>query len=230
MGTVKIDSAGVISFLDSVSVKNAAANEYYVLPGAKVAVKAIPAAGYQLLKWEDNSTDLTRTVTVTSDTTLTATFGLPNPGLTPEGELTTSGTRFLDEHGDIVGTPRLTETGMFIEAGGTPDPSYGYDTEKGLYYITVSQGSSALSGGRTFYYSQGQTYSEAAANEANKVSGNTGWFVWSNDYNQATIYYKDGNGQGDMNVDGNVNFLQGDVQLDTVIDPVNHVFTFTPPY
>ena len=33
-----------------------------------------------------------------------------------------------------------------------------------------------------------------------------------------------------MNVDGNVNFLQGDVQLDTVIDPVNHVFTFTPPY
>lgn len=230
MGTVKIDSAGVISFLDSVSVKDAAANEYYVLPGAKVAVKAIPAAGYQLLKWEDNSTDLTRTVTVTGDTTLTATFGLPNPGLTPEGELTTSGTRFLDEHGDIVGTPRLTETGEFIEAGGTPDPSYGYDTEKGLYYITVSQGSSALSGGRTFYYSQGQTYSEAAANEANKVSEDIGWFVWSNDYNQATIYYKDGNGQGDMNVDGNVNFLQGDVRLNTVIDPVNHVFTFTPPY
>lgn len=219
-----------ISFLDSVSVKDAAANEYYVLPGVKVAVKAIPAAGYQLLKWEDNSTDLGRTVTVTGDTTALATFGLPNPGLTPEGELTTSGTRFLDEYGDIVGTPRLMETGMFIEAGGTPDPSYGYDTEKGLYYITVSQGSSALSGGRTFYYSQGQTYSEAAANEANKVSGNTGWFVWSNDYNQATIYYKDGNGQGDMNVDGNVNFLQGDVQLDTVIDPVNHVFTFTPPY
>ena len=111
-----------ISFLDSVSVKDAAANEYYVLPGANVAVKAIPAAGYQLLKWEDNSTDLDRTVTVTGDTTLTATFGLPNPGLTPEGELTTSGTRFLDEYGDIVGTPRLMETGGLIDESVVPVP------------------------------------------------------------------------------------------------------------
>ena len=111
-----------ISFLDSVSVKDAAANEYYVLPGAKVAVKAIPAAGYQLLKWEDNSTDLDRTVTVTGDTIVLATFGLPTPGVTPEGNLTVFGGRFLSETGEIVATPALTETGELIDESVVPVP------------------------------------------------------------------------------------------------------------
>lgn len=113
-----------ISFLDSVSVKDAAENEYYVLPGAKVAVKAIPAAGYQLLKWEDNSTDLDRTVTVTGDTTALATFGLPTPGVTPEGNLTVFGGRFLSETGEIVATPALTETGELIDESAVPVPVF----------------------------------------------------------------------------------------------------------
>lgn len=122
LGEMQLFKKRAISFLDSVSVKDAAANEYYVLPGAKVAVKAIPAAGYQLLKWEDNSTDLDRTVTVTGDTTVLATFGLPTPGVTPEGNLTVFGGRFLSETGEIVATPALTETGELIDESVVPVP------------------------------------------------------------------------------------------------------------
>ena len=160
-----------ISFLDSVSVKDAAANEYYVLPGAKVAVKAIPAAGYQLLKWEDNSTDLDRTVTVTGDTTLTATFGLPNPGLTPEGELTTSGTRFLDEYGDIVGTPRLMETGGLIDESVVPMPVFTCGTSTvtdydGNTYNTVQIGNQCWmkENMRTTHYADGNDVPAGGSN------------------------------------------------------------------
>ena len=160
-----------ISFLDSVSVKDAAANEYYVLPGANVAVKAIPAAGYQLLKWEDNSTDLDRTVTVTGDTTALATFGLPNPGLTPEGELTTSGTRFLDEYGDIVGTPRLMETGGLIDESVVPMPVFTCGTSTvtdydGNTYNTVQIGNQCWmkENMRTTHYADGNDVPAGGSN------------------------------------------------------------------
>jgi hypothetical protein len=91
---------------------------YIVEYGTEVTVKAIPDAGYALLDWsDDHSTDVTRTVTVTSDTNLVATFGLLSPGLTPFGELTTFGHRFVSETGEIKGVPRITETGEFTKVG-----------------------------------------------------------------------------------------------------------------
>ena len=89
---------------------------YIVEYGTNVTVKAIPEAGYALLDWSDNhSVDAIRTVTVTSDTNLVATFGLLTPGLTPFGELTTYGGRFVRETGEIKGMPRITETGEFTK-------------------------------------------------------------------------------------------------------------------
>ena len=89
---------------------------YIVDYGTEVTVKAIPDAGYALLNWsDDHSADATRTVIVTSDTNLVATFGLLTPGLTPLGELTTFGHSFVSETGEIKGVPRITETGEFTE-------------------------------------------------------------------------------------------------------------------
>jgi len=44
------------------------------------------------------------------------------PGLTPEGEVTVLGNKFVDEHGQIVGSPRITEHGEFIDYGNSPQP------------------------------------------------------------------------------------------------------------
>lgn len=45
-----------------------------------------------------------------------------SPGLTPEGEITVLGNKFVDEYGQIVGSPRLTEHGEFIDNGNSPQP------------------------------------------------------------------------------------------------------------
>ena len=89
---------------------------YIVDYGTDVTIKAIPDAGYALLDWsDDHSADATRTVTVTSDTNLVATFGFLTPGLTPEGELTIFGHSFVSETGEIKGVPSITETGEFTK-------------------------------------------------------------------------------------------------------------------
>lgn len=176
-----------ISFLDSVSVKNAAANEYYVLPGAKVAVKAIPAAGYQLLKWEDNSTDLDRTVTVTGDTIVLATFGLPTPGVTPEGNLTVFGGRFLSETGEIVATPALTETGGLIDESAVPVPVPVFtcpatvkDTNDNVYEV-VKLGNQCWmkSNLRTMNYPDGSNISASNMANPNNTTANGLLYSWS---------------------------------------------------
>ena len=174
-----------ISFLDSVSVKDAAANEYYVLPGAKVAVKAIPAAGYQLLKWEDNSTDLDRTVTVTGDTTALATFGLPTPGVTPEGNLTVFGGRFLSETGEIVTTPALTETGGLIDESAVPVPVFTCpatvkDTNDNVYEV-VKLGNQCWmkSNLRTMNYPDGSNISASNMANPNNTTANGLLYSWS---------------------------------------------------
>ena len=97
---------------------------YSVIPGTEVTVTATPANDNHFVNWTDENsnvmgTDVQLTLTVTGDTTVTgnfaATFGLPTPGVTPEGNLTVFGGRFLSETGKIVATPALTETGEFID-------------------------------------------------------------------------------------------------------------------
>ena len=89
---------------------------YIVDYGTNVTVKAIPDVGYALLDWsDDHSIDSVRTVTVTSDTNLVATFGFLTLGLTPVGELTILGHSFVSETGEIKGVPRITETGEFTK-------------------------------------------------------------------------------------------------------------------
>ena len=39
-----------------------------------VVVKAIPASGYQFVKWDDDVTDAERSLTITEDVSLVATF------------------------------------------------------------------------------------------------------------------------------------------------------------
>lgn len=185
LGEMQLFKKRAISFLDSVSVKNAAANEYYVLPGAKVAVKAIPAAGYQLLKWEDNSTDLDRTVTVTGDTTALATFGLPTPGVTPEGNLTVFGGRFLSETGEIVATPALTETGELIDESAVPVPVFTCpatvkDTNDNVYEV-VKLGNQCWmkSNLRTMNYPDGSNISASNMANPNNTTANGLLYSWS---------------------------------------------------
>lgn len=48
--------------------------------GASATIKATPASGYQFDKWSDGSTSAQRTITVTKDQTLTATFKVVESG------------------------------------------------------------------------------------------------------------------------------------------------------
>ena len=47
---------------------------------ASATIKATPASGYQFDKWSDGSTSAQRTITVTKDQTLTATFKVVESG------------------------------------------------------------------------------------------------------------------------------------------------------
>lgn len=114
-----VDTVGVIA---GVALKSAADKEYYVVPGTVVSVKAKPDAGFVFVQWNDGKTNNPLDTTINSEVTLTATFALPTPGLTPEGEVTVQGNRFVDEHGKIVGSPRLTEHGEFIDNGNSTSP------------------------------------------------------------------------------------------------------------
>lgn len=114
-----VDTVGVI---DGVTLKSAPDKEYYVVPGTVVSVKAKPDAGFVFVQWNDGKTNNPLDTTINSEVTLTATFALPTPGLTPEGEVTVQGNRFVDEHGKIVGSPRLTEHGEFIDNGNSTSP------------------------------------------------------------------------------------------------------------
>ena len=49
-----------------------------------VVVKAIPASGYQFVKWDDDVTDAERTLTITEDISLVATFKVSDPPVEPE--------------------------------------------------------------------------------------------------------------------------------------------------
>ena len=148
MGTV--DTVGVIA-----GVSGPTGGPYTVNSGTTVTVKATPNSGYELLKWENNSTTASRTVTVTRDTTLTAIFAPIIPataGLTPEGEVTVSGSRFVDEHGKIVDAPRITETGKFIPP---------------LHTVAISNGSSVIS----IKFVSEDTWAQALARSENEGCG-----------------------------------------------------------
>ena len=142
-----------------------------------------------------------------------------SPGLTPEGELTTTGNRFVDEHGQIVGSPRINQYGEIIAGGGTPTS---------VSSITVSKGSSGLSSDKVFYYVPGESYRDAINNNPeNKLTGGYGWFYWENGVDQATIYYKEPGKQKDMSIDGNQHFGPGQtITLDSVVDPTGHTYIF----
>lgn len=114
-----VDTVGVIA---GVTLKSAADKEYYVVPGTVVSVKAKPDAGFVFVQWNDGKTANPLDSTIFSAVHLTATFELATPGLTPEGEVTVQGNRFVDEHGKIVGSPRLTEHGEFIDNGNSTSP------------------------------------------------------------------------------------------------------------
>ena len=102
---------------------NTGTRSYVVDYGMTLDIVATPDQGYRLLEWENHTSDSVRTVgSIVRDTTFTATFALPTPGLTPEGEVTVQGNRFVDEHGKIVGSPRLTEHGEFIDNGNSTSP------------------------------------------------------------------------------------------------------------
>ena len=145
------------------------------------------------------------------------------PGLTPEGELTTTGNRFVNEHGQIVGSPRINQYGEIIAGGGTPTS---------VSSITVSKGSSGLSSDKVFYYVPGESYRDAINNNPeNKLTGGYGWFYWENEVDQATIYYKEPGKQKDMSIDGNQHFGPGQtITLDSVVDPTGHTYIFVDQY
>jgi hypothetical protein len=108
-------------------VENNGGGNYTIHYGVTVTLVATPIGSYQFLKWApgDSTTatiHLTAGTEFSTDVTYTATFGPATPGLTPEGEVTVQGNRFVDEYGQIVGSPRLTEHGEFIDNGNSPQP------------------------------------------------------------------------------------------------------------
>ena len=191
--------------------------------GGPVTFTATPDAGYRFVQWNDGNTDNPRDTIIHGEVHLTATFGLSSPGLTPEGELTTTGNRFVDEHGEIVSSPRINQYGEIIAGGGTPTS---------VSSITVSKGSSGLSSDKVFYYVPGESYRDAINNNPeNKLTGGYGWFYWENGVDQATIYYKEPGKQKDMSIDGNQHFGPGQtITLDSVVDPTGHTYIFVDQY
>jgi uncharacterized protein (TIGR02145 family) len=137
-----VDTVGVIA---GVTLKSAADKEYYVVPGTVVSVKAKPDAGFVFVQWNDGKTNNPLDTTINSEVTLTATFALPTPGLTPEGELTVFGSEFVSETGEIVSRPSITETGGLIDESVVPVPVFTCGTStvtdhEGNVYATVQIG------------------------------------------------------------------------------------------
>lgn len=103
---------------------------FHVTSGTEVTVTATPVdAAHHLVDWTKqvggaaavdldgagSTVAVSTTFQVTDDTKMAADFFAAIPGLTPEGDVTNSGSRFVDEHGDIVTSPRLTPEGDLIE-------------------------------------------------------------------------------------------------------------------
>lgn len=88
-----------------------------------------------------------------------------SPGLTPEGEVTVLGGKFVDEHGQIVGSPRITEHGEFIDYSGGATATVPDGAINGKFTINAD--------GNQVYFSQGNL--QASNNTANSA---TGW-IWS---------------------------------------------------
>ena len=151
---------------------------YTVNYGTTVSVMAIPAANYYFKNWNNeaviNSNEaVTTTFTVTKDTTLTAHFIPATKGVSPEGALTVEGGRFVSETGEIVGLPRLTETGEII------------DYENGGSNVTTVN-----IGGLNLQIANGESWSNIVAHNSDKleiVSGQTGDVIRRKDTNKILI-------------------------------------------
>lgn len=150
-----VDTVGVIA---GVTLKSAADKEYYVVPGTVVSVKAKPDAGFVFVQWNDGKTNNPLDTTINSEVTLTATFALPTPGLTPEGEVTTLGGEFVSETGEIVGRPRITETGEIIS------------NSSQLLSVVISSAYNGLDP-VTIYYKSGDTWVQALDRPENAGCG-----------------------------------------------------------
>jgi hypothetical protein len=94
-----------------VAIKNAANGEYYVKPGTEVNIQAVPAENHHFSSWSDvEGTVLTRSITVTEDSIITATFTV-NPTLTLVAE--GNGTVTLDGY-----VPAESESVLLAELTG----------------------------------------------------------------------------------------------------------------
>jgi hypothetical protein len=95
--------------------------------GGLVTFTATPDAGYRFVQWNDGNTDNPRDTIIHGEVHLTATFAPNTPGLTPNGELTNQGNRFVNKDGEIVSTPSLGLSGAIIEnSGGTTTSATGH--------------------------------------------------------------------------------------------------------
>ncbi len=91
-------------------------------------------------------------------------------GVTPEGELTTQSDRFVDEHGEIVGLPRLSERGEFVGQGNNGSSS-GDNPAQQLQTITISKGLGPQN--VNVQYVAGDTWEQALARPENDGCGAT---------------------------------------------------------
>ncbi len=138
---------------------NTGTRSYVVNYGMTLDIVATPDQGYRLLEWENHTSDSVRTVgSIVCDTTFTAYFALPTPGLTPEGKLTTLGGEFVSETGEIVGRPRITETGEIISNSSQLLSVVISSTYNGLDPVTI-------------YYKSGDTWVQALDRPENAGCG-----------------------------------------------------------
>jgi len=96
--------------------------------------------------------------------------------------------------------------------------------------LTISKGSTELSGDKVLYYVPGDTYRQALARPENQSTGGLGWGSWESS-SLTTIFFKEVSTKAwDVAIDGDPNFASGQgsstITLDTAIDPTNHTFQF----
>lgn len=71
--------------------------------GSRITIKATPKSGYRFVKWSDNNTSATRTVTVSADATYTATFEAVSPVDPEPGDTLPSGVYYGEMPASITG-------------------------------------------------------------------------------------------------------------------------------
>ena len=106
-----------------------------VMNGETVTLTATANNGYHFVRWNDNNTNATRTITVTSDMSFTAYFEADESPTEGIGEIQTEGVKVYARNGRIVVEGTADETVRVFDIVGRP--VRGQELKTGVYIVKI---------------------------------------------------------------------------------------------